>query len=79
MTTGWEEVNSDSLLIVRENLWRGLGEIGNHFIQGTAHVAQKEGLVSPAQAGASLTLPLFLAINTELVSRGEEDFTGRLS
>lgn len=77
-STDFDTKPTETLLVLRENLWNGLGVIGEHFINGTAHDQSSKGAASPAQFGACLTLPLFFRINTILVERGEEDYTARL-
>jgi len=69
------------LLVIRENLWNGLAVIGQSFIDGTSDVRKDpdKGTATPAEFGATLTLPLFFKVNTILVNRGEEDYTGRLN
>lgn len=81
MADGMESSSTETLLIIRENLWGGLAIVGQRFIDGTAHDQDDKvkGSASPAQFGACLVLPLFFKVNTILVNRGEEDYTGRLS
>jgi hypothetical protein len=76
-----ESAETATLIILRDNLWNGLAVIGQHFIDGTAHVSKDpvKGSASPAQFGGALVLPLFFKINTILVARGEEDYTARLN
>jgi hypothetical protein len=80
MSDGLTNSSTETLLVIRENLWNGLAVIGERFIDGTAHDQDDKvkGSASPAQFGACLTLPLFFKVNTILVERGEEDYTGRL-
>jgi hypothetical protein len=74
-----EKAETETLLIIRENLWDGLAVIGQRFIDGTAHERKGDkGAATPAEFGGVLTLPLFFKVNTILVGRGEEDYTGRL-
>lgn len=79
MPDAWTDTETAAILTIRENLWNLLGKIGQTFIDGTAHDSKFEGACTPAQFGASLVLPLFFKVNTILVERGEEDWTGRLS
>lgn len=79
MSTDFDTKPTESLVIIRDHLWNALETIGEHFINGTAHDQKTEGACTPAQFGASLTLPVFFKINTILVERGEEDYTARLS
>ena len=75
-----EKASTENLLIIRDNLWEGLRIVGQHFIDGTAHDRRgTKGAATPAEFGAALTVPLFFKVNTILVNRGEEDYTGRLS
>jgi cobalamin-dependent methionine synthase I len=74
-----ETASTENLTVIRENLWNGLAVIGQRFIDGTAHEREGvKGAATPAEFGAVLVLPLFFKVNTILVNRGEEDFTGRL-
>jgi len=79
MSDGLESTGTEALLVIRDNLWDGLAVIGEHYINGTAQTAKGEKDCTPEMFGACLTLPLFFKVNTILVNRGEEDYTGRLS
>jgi len=74
-----ENASTETLTTIRNNLWDGLERIGQAFIDGTSDVRKDDKSATPAEFGANLTLPLFFKVNTILVNRGEEDFTGRLS
>lgn len=76
-----EEADTSTLLVIRENLWQGIEKVIAHFIAGTQDTpaSGKAGDCSPAQFGATLTVPLFFKVNTILSQRGEEDWSGRLS
>jgi hypothetical protein len=74
-----ENANTETLKIIRENLWNLIGRIGETLDDGTAFLRRDEKSATPAEFGANLALPLFFKINTILVNRNEEDFTGRLS
>lgn len=77
--TGFETVSTEVLLVTRQNLWQGLGKVGEHFIAGSATTPPAEKACTPAEFGGTLIAPLFFNVNTELVNRGESDWTGKLS
>ena len=79
MADGLESASTENLTKIRNNLWDGLAIIGQHYIDGTAQTAKGAKDCTPEMFGACLTLPLFFKVNTILVNRGEEDYTGRLS
>lgn len=79
MPSDWVDQNTATLRTIRDNLWNLLGVIGDTVTDGTFDVSPGDkGAASPAQFGGALVLPVFFKINTILVSRGEEDYTGRL-
>jgi hypothetical protein len=59
---------TSTLLIVRENLLRGLDVIADHLDAGTFDVQPKPGACPPSQAG-QLTLTLLNGIDAELARR----------
>lgn len=77
MEDAFENAPTSTLLAIRENLWNGLGKIGETVIAGTFNKSKNEKAAPPSQFG-QLTLQLFLKANTILVNRGEEDWTARL-
>src|SRR5262249_31360227 len=68
MGAGFENTDTESLLVIQSNLLEGLGTVARHFERGTQNVSKKEGAAPPSQSGW-LTLMLLVGVEDELESR----------
>jgi hypothetical protein len=66
--TGHEDVATETLLVIQENLINGLKIVAGHFIAGTQNASKKVGATPPSQFG-HLVLALLLGVEDELESR----------
>lgn len=67
---GFSQATTESLLITRENLLRGLTVLGEHVDAGTAHAVPEGKASSPLEAG-SITLGLLKRLDEELAWRSK--------
>lgn len=65
---GFASARMETLLATRENLVHGLGLVGKHLQEGTAHTVAEHRSSSPAEAG-SITLGLLIRLDEELAWR----------
>ena len=65
---GFEEVSTEALLVIQENLFNGLAIVAKHLEAGTFNVAAKDGSAPPAQSG-TLTISLLLGVEDVLEAR----------
>lgn len=66
--TGFEETSTKNLLVIRENLVKGIQAVADSLDRGTFHQIGPKGEASPAIAG-QLTWILFQAVEEELERR----------
>jgi hypothetical protein len=69
--SGLEHVPTESLVVVRANLLKGLDKVADHVDNGTVMVAKDEKSVPPLVAG-QMTYMMLGILDAELVSRGVE-------
>ena len=65
---GFEDVETEALLTIQQNLLKGLSVVAKHLEAGTFDVSAKEGSAPPSESGY-LTLVLLLGVEDELESR----------
>ena len=65
---GLENTSTEALLVIQNNLLKGLGLVASHLEAGTFNDHVKEGAAPPAQSGW-LTLMMLLGVEDELESR----------
>ncbi len=65
---GFEEADTETLLLIQSNLFDGLAAVAKHFEAGTAEIPKKEGAAPPSQSGW-LTLTLLVSVEDELEAR----------
>ena len=68
--TGFEQHDTKSLLAVRENMLRGLGEVAESQENGTLLARRKPGSANALEAGQTIVF-LLDGVNEELKRRGE--------
>ena len=68
--TGFETVPTEVLLVIRDNLQRGLDSATEHFVNGTLDTVFGGPKACPPRAAAQLTLALFVNVTSVLDSRG---------
>lgn len=68
MKTPFENMNTETLTILRDNLRNGLTVVAEHIDNGTFNETTPTGKAPPAQSG-QLTLVLLLVIENELERR----------
>lgn len=67
---GLERQSTENLLIIRENLLKGLDKVAEHLDNGTLHIGNPEKKENPPFAGGQLTLLLLCKVNEILDKRG---------
>jgi hypothetical protein len=68
MATGFDLCTTEELVIVRDNLLRGLDRVAESLDDGTFEAAREKGSAPPAQGG-QITLGLLRAVEAEISSR----------
>jgi hypothetical protein len=66
---GLKNANTDALLVIRDNLLKGLDKVAEHLENGTLDVSPGEKQ-NPPRAGGELTLMLLTVVNSILDERG---------
>lgn len=66
--TGFEQADTETLLIIRGNLLRGLEKVAATIADGTFETVGPKGAAPPSQSGQT-TLALLTGIEAELESR----------
>lgn len=69
--SGLENTSTEALLVIRENLLRGLDKVADARDNGTLLVAKDEKSVPPLVAG-QMSYMMLKIFDAELVSRGQE-------
>ena len=67
--TGFETVPTEVLLVIRDNLQRGMDSATDHFVNGTLDTVVGGPKSCPPRAAAQLTLALFFAVTEVLDNR----------
>ena len=65
---GHEDVSTETLLVLQENLLNGLATVAKNLETGTFEVPKKAGAAPPSQSGW-LSVTLLLGIEDELEAR----------
>lgn len=68
--TAFAEKSTETLLILRENMLKGLDKVVEHIENGTLDVGDPETKTNPPRAGGQLTLMLLGEVNRILDERG---------
>lgn len=71
-TDGLTRAKTEHLLVIRDNLLKGLDKVAEHIENGTLDVGDPEKKVNPPRAGGQLTLMLLARVNEILDKRGVE-------
>lgn len=66
---GIAAAKTETLLVIRSNLLKGLDLVAKSLQTGTFNEVGKKGAAPPSQAG-QLTLGMLVSVNNELVTRG---------
>jgi hypothetical protein len=66
---GMEAAKTETLLVIRDNLLKGLDKVAEHMDNGTLDVSPGPKM-NPPRASGELTLMLLAKINTILDERG---------
>lgn len=66
---GFKKASTETLLIVRDNMLKGLEKVAEHIEAGTLDVSPGEKQ-NPPRAGGELTLLLLTVVNSILDERG---------
>jgi hypothetical protein len=66
---GFEATTTENLMVIRDNLLKGLDKVAEHLDNGTLDVSPGEKQ-NPPRAGGQLTLMLLAKVNTILDKRG---------
>lgn len=67
---GLEAAPTENLLIIRENLLKGLDKVAEHIENGTLDVGNPEKKENPPRVGGQLVLMLLAKVNEILDRRG---------
>jgi hypothetical protein len=67
---GLESAKTENLLVIRDNLLKGLDKVAEHLNNGTLDVGDPAKKVNPPRAGGELTLLLLAKVNEILDKRG---------
>lgn len=70
LVTGFERYDTEALLTVYRNQLAGLGQIYDHWKNGTVDVRRKDGAATPREFGGVLQM-LHDKVKAELIKRGE--------
>jgi hypothetical protein len=66
---GLKNASTETLLVIRDNLLKGLDKVAEHLENGTLDVSPGEKQ-NPPRAGGQLTLMLLTVVNSILDERG---------
>jgi hypothetical protein len=67
---GLTRAKTEHLLVIRDNLLKGLDKVAEHIENGTLDVGDPANKVNPPRAGGELTLMLLARVNEILDKRG---------
>lgn len=67
---GFQKASTETLLIIRDNMLKGLDKVAEHIEAGTLDVGNPEKKENPPRAGGQLTLMLLTVVNSILDERG---------